>query len=214
MSKIRFTPKARVTSAPGFWARKTLSRYTAASQAPTDHAVAEQFHTRAGEVRELVTDLISGGLSEGADTALSALAEEDMVDFCILVDLAEPVHIPTVEPLAEGNRLALAQFLDQEPWHSLAVDHDITVALAQLDSIGTQPAQARWYRYAPGLFDLLASIFDRASKEQFMRFVGEYQVLAERDQIRLSDDAQELFRTMVDKAAHEHGLGNVLSSRG
>ena len=60
-----------------------------------------------------------------------------------------------------------------------------------------------------GLFDLLASIFDRASKEQFMRFVGEYQVLAERDQIRLSDDARELFQTMVDKAAHEHGLGNL-----
>jgi hypothetical protein len=211
MSKIHFTPKAKVTSAPGFWARKSLSRYTAASKGPDDQAVAEQFHARAAEVRDLVTDLISGGLSEGAETALAALAEEDMVDFCILVDLAEPVTIRNVEPLSEDNRQYLEQFLDQEPWHSLAVDHDIMVALALLDSIGTQPAEARWYRYAPGLFDLLASIFDRASKEQFMRFVGEYQVLAERDQIRLSDDARELFQTMVDKTAHEHGLGNLLT---
>ncbi len=205
MSKTHFYPKLRPTTAPGFWSRRELHKQ---HQRIDDSEVAALFRKQAIALREQLSDLLVGGLSEGVETALSALAEEEMVDFCIMVDLAEPIELRGVEPLPEAQRAALAQFLDQEPWHSLAVDHDITIALALLDSIGVQPRQARWYRYAPGLFDLLARIFDQGNKEQFQRFVGEYRSLAERDHIRLSDDAQTMFNRLVNETAHRHGLGD------
>ncbi len=207
MSKTHFTPRFPPTQTPGFWLRRELTRQSH-RVAVADDEIAAQFQSRAQELRVELIDLLAAGLSDGVCVALSALAEEDMVDFCIMVDLAEPVALNGVEPLPEHTRQLLAQFLDDEPWHSLSVDHDITVTLALLDSVGVQPAQAHWYLYAPGLFDLLGRTCARASKEQFMRLVGEYQALAERDQIRLSDDAQELFNGLINQTAHRHGLGN------
>ena len=84
-----------------------------------DDALADQFAARAAEVRSQVEFLLGGGLTEGAEAALGALAEEDMVDFCIMVDLAGGVTIGGLEPLDPQTQLHLSEFLDQEPWRSL-----------------------------------------------------------------------------------------------
>src|SRR5262244_2079597 len=88
-----------------------------------DRALAEEFASRASDLRSQVSFLLSGGLTEGAIEALGALAEEDMVDFCILVDLAAGIPIGGIEPLDAETRLHLTEFLDEEPWRSLAVDN-------------------------------------------------------------------------------------------
>lgn len=51
-----------------------------------------------------------------------------MGDFCIMVDLAQAVAIPGVEPLGKDTVEHLREFLETEPWHSLLVDNDVTVA--------------------------------------------------------------------------------------
>jgi hypothetical protein len=69
-------------------------------RAREDRALAERFAARALEVREEVEFLLAGGLTEGAEVALGAFAEEDLVDFSIMVDLAASVPIEGVPPLA------------------------------------------------------------------------------------------------------------------
>lgn len=139
-----------------------------------DQALAEAFSSRAAEVHAQVTFLLSQGFSEGANESLSALAEGDMVDFCVMVDLAGAVHIPGVAPLDEGTRLHLEEFLDQEPWHSLAVDNDITITLATIEDLLERMATGEpWYHVSPQLPVTLATLMDRVDREQFMRFAGE-----------------------------------------
>jgi len=139
-----------------------------------DETLAEAFSSRAAEVHSQVTFLLGNGFSEGAGEALTALAEGDMVDFCVMVDLASTVAIPGVAPLDEDTRLHLDEFLDQEPWHSLAIDNDITITLATIeDLLVRMVAGAPWYRVSPQLPVTLANLLDRVDREQFIRFAGE-----------------------------------------
>jgi hypothetical protein len=140
------------------------------AMAVEDRALAEQFAARAAQVRSAVDFLLSGGLTEGASEALAALAEEDMVDFCILVDLAGGVAIDGVAPLDAQTRLHLSEFLDQEPWRSLAVDNDITVALAMVEETVARSDREAWYRTSPQLPVTLANLMDRVDREQYQRF--------------------------------------------
>lgn len=145
----------------------------ASALAVADHALAEEFAARAEEVGSQVIFLLSAGLTEGAAAALGALAEEDMVDFCIMVDLAEGTLIGNVTPLDAQTRLHLQEFLDQEPWHSLLIDNDITVALAMIEDILARSEQAPWYEVSPQFPVTLANLMDRVNREQYLRFAGE-----------------------------------------
>src|SRR5262249_4572691 len=111
---------------------------------PDDRVVAEEFATRAGEVRTQASFLLGGGVTDGAVEALGALAEEDMVDFCILVDLAAGMQIAGVAPLDAQTQRNLGEFLDREPWRSLAVDNDITIALAMIEDVLAGGAGTPW----------------------------------------------------------------------
>lgn len=141
--------------------------------ATEDQALSESFSERAAELRSQVSFLLSGGLTEGAIEALSALAEEDMVDFCIMVDLAGAIDIADVDPLEAETQLHLSEFLDQEPWRSLAVDNDMTVALAMVEDILLQSTSVPWYRVSPQLPVTLANLMDRVNREQYLRFAAE-----------------------------------------
>lgn len=146
-----------------------------------DATLAEAFAARAAEVHSQVTFLLAKGFSEGAAEALTAMAEGDMVDFCAMVDLAGAVAIPGVVPLGEDTRLHLEEFLDQEPWHSLAVDNDITITLATIEDLLVRMVDgATWYRVSPQLPVTLANLMDRVDREQFMRFAGELGVRQQR----------------------------------
>ncbi len=143
------------------------------AKSPADREIADAFAARAAEVRSQVAFLLGGGLTDGAVEALGALAEEDMVDFCIMVDLAMAVAIPDVEPLDATTQLHLREFLDGEPWRSLAIDNDITIALAMIEDLLQGDADTPWYRTSPALPALLANLMDRVDREQFARFAGE-----------------------------------------
>ena len=204
MPNIRFT-KNHHSSSLRFWTWREFNRRMQTAR-EDDAAQAEEFATRAAEVREEVTFLLSAGLSEGAEEALNALAEGDMNDFCILVDLAEPIDIPDVEPLDEEVRKQLHNFLDGEPWHSLVIDNDITVTLASLDAIGANPTNRPWYEQAPHLVELMARLLDQVNKEQLMRLVGEYNALAERDHLHLPTELATVFESLVHNACQRLGL--------
>lgn len=206
MPKIDFTPKHKVT--PNLWRWREANRRLHATE-EVDHQQQTEFSDRAAEVRADLEFLLSRGLSLGAQESLGALAEGDMVDFCIMVDLAEPVDIPGVEALPKSIRADLASFLDQEPWRSLALDHDITVAVALLDSVGSEMTDAPWYRHTPGLFDLLGHVLSQVDKEQLLRLVGEYNALAERDHLSFSDDVFALLQTLIQQASRRLGLPDM-----
>ena len=206
MPKIEFTPKHVAT--PNLWRWREVNRRLA-STAETDRRQQTEFSERAAEVRSDLEFLLGAGLSSGAEESLAAVAEGDMVDFCIMVDLAEPIDIPGVEPLPKVVRASLQRFLAEEPWRSLIVDHDITVAVALLDSIGAEVADAPWYRHTPGLFDLLSHVLTGVNHEQLLRFVGEYNALAERDHLSFSDDVFGLLQTLVQQATKRLGIADV-----
>lgn len=205
MPKIRFT-KNHDSSSLRFWTWRELNRrMQTAKQA--DDELADAFAERAQEVRDEVEFLLgAGGLSEGAEQALNSLAEEDMTDFCIMADLAEPIDIPGVTPLPEETRKHLHNFLDGEPWHSLVIDNDITVALASLDSIGASASNRPWYEQAPHLVEMIARLLDQVNKEQLIRFVGEYNALAERDHLHLPSELAAAFESLVHSATQRLGM--------
>lgn len=170
-----------------------------------DQALAEAFASRAAEVHAQVTFLLSQGFSEGANESLAALAEGDMVDFCVMVDLAGAVEIPDVAPLDESTRRHLEAFLDQEPWHSLAIDNDITINLATIEDLLARMANGEpWYHVSPQLPATLASLMDRVDREQFMRFAGE---LTNR-QLQVRNAAQQLgfLNEIITAGAHRVGV--------
>jgi hypothetical protein len=145
-----------------------------------DRALADEFAARAEEIRSQVDFLLGGGLTDGASEALGSLAEEDMVDFCIMVDLAGGVEIGGVAPLDAQTRLHLAEFLDEEPWRSLSVDNDITIALAMIEEILVGSDQEPWYRTSPQLPVTVANLMDRVDREQYLRFAGEFEARLQR----------------------------------
>jgi hypothetical protein len=167
-----------------------------------DQTLAEAFSSRAAEVHAQVKFLLSQGFSEGANESLAALAEGDMVDFCVMVDLAGAVDIPGVAPLDESTRLHLEEFLDQEPWHSLAIDNDITIALATIEDLLERMANGEpWYHVSPQLPVTLATLMDR---EQFMRFAGE--LTGRQQHVRNSAERLRFLNEIIIAGAHRVGV--------
>lgn len=205
MPKIQFTKKTRHSDSLQFWAWRDLNRRLKTSH-EEDENLSQRFSEQAQEIRNEIEFLLGGGLSEGARESLAAVAEGDMADFCIMVDLAAAIDIPNVTPLSEQTRKQLEIFLDDEPWHSLAIDNDIVVALALLDDVGSISTNKPWYHYAPGLIVTVASVLDRCNAEQFARFVGEYNSLAMRDHLQLPTDVVGLLREIVTQSAQRLGV--------
>ena len=170
-----------------------------------DQALAEAFSSRAAEIHAQVTFLLSQGFSEGANESLAAMAEGDMVDFCVMVDLVGAVDIPDVAPLDESTRRHLEAFLDQEPWHSLAVDNDITITLATIEDLLERMATDEpWYHVSPQLPATLANLMDRVDREQFMRFAGE---LTNRQQhVRNAAERLGFLNEIIIAGAHRVGV--------
>src|SRR5262245_48766135 len=170
-----------------------------------DGALADEFAARAADIRSQVVFLLGGGLTEGADEALGTLAEEDMVDFCIMVDLAAGIPISGIEPLDAETRLHLTEFLDEEPWRSLVVDNDITIALATIEEMLLQADEAPWYRIAPQLPVTLANLMDRVNREQYIRFAGELESRLKRHR-DLASDGIVIIREIVRAGARRVGV--------
>ena len=187
-----------------FWTwRDDLHRRLAATR-QEDAAHRAAFAGRAAELAAEVAFVLGNGLNEGAVQALEALAEQDMADFCIMVDLAAAVAIDDVPPLDAETRLHLAEFLDNEPWHSLMVDHDLTVAVAMVEAVVA--AGAAWYETSPNLVRVTARMLDQANAEQVQRFVGELNALGEATGTRIPDDAAEILDYIVSAAARRLGI--------
>ena len=112
-----------------FWTWRDNIHQRLASTQREDEAHHAAFVARAYELRDEIEFLARNGLNEGAEESLGTLAEQDMADFCIMVDLSADVEIEGVAKLTHETRQHLQEFLDSEPWHSLTVDTDLTVAL-------------------------------------------------------------------------------------
>jgi hypothetical protein len=170
-----------------------------------DRDLAEEFAARAADLRSQVSFLLSGGLTEGATEVLGTLAEEDMVDFCILVDLAAGVAITGTTPLDAETRLHLTEFLDEEPWRSLAVDNDITIALATIEDMLLKSNETPWYRTAPQLPVTLANLMARVNREQYIRFAGELEARLRQHRGHTSDGIV-IVREIVRAGARRVGV--------
>ena len=129
-----------------------------------------------------------------------------MADFCIMVDLAADVAIDDVAPLEPETRLHLAEFLDNEPWHSLMVDTDLTVALAMIEDLAAGGDTRPWYEVSPDLVRVTARVLDQANAEQIRRFAGELNALHEASGTSVPADAAEIIGYIVENAANRLGL--------
>lgn len=167
---------------------------------------AEYFCNRALELRELVVDLLGGGYTEGVEQALGDIAEEDTVDFCILVDLANQVDIPDVEALEDEDAEKLQQFIHSEPWRSLEVDTHINVCLAMLRAYGESEAETIWHMGDPHLLRTMSRAFETTNSEQLGRFVADINALAKRADINFDHELQAIARAGADNAAHRLGI--------
>lgn len=167
---------------------------------------AEYYLTRAQEIRDVVSDVLAAGLSEGAEQALTDLAEEDSVDFCILVDLASDVSIPEVEPLAEETAAKLLQFLQREPWRSLEVDTEIAVCLAMLRAYGESEEETIWHMGDPHLLKSISRAFDGVNSEQLGRFVAEINALHTHPKIHFDVELKALAVASAENAAARLGV--------
>ena len=185
-----------------FWTWRDLTH----QQVAHDDDDAAAFTERAEELRSEVEFLLSGGLSEGAEEALGALAEQDMSDFCIMVDLSQEMDLPGVTPLAKTTRKHLEQFLDHEPWHSLMVDTDLTVALAMYENLAMREDNLPWYEVSPNLVRITARVLDQANVEHLQRFAGELEAMHDHSALDLPPAVAELALYLVDSAAHRLGI--------
>ena len=176
------------------------------SAADADAALSDAFSRRAVEVRESVEFVLNNGLNEGAETALGTVAEEDMGDFCIMVDLAQNVAIPGVEPLGKNAAEHLREFLETEPWHSLLVDNDVTVAIAMLEDVSVRSDEGPWYRVCPNMVRVMAAVLDEVNAEQMQRLMGEIGALQDRTGVRLPDDVLGLVENLVHTNANRLGI--------
>ena len=185
-----------------FWTWRDLTH----QQVAHDDDDAAAFTERAEELRGEIEFLLSGGLSEGAEEALGALAEQDMSDFCIMVDLSQEMDLPGVTPLANTTRKHLEQFFDHEPWHSLMVDTDLTVALAMYEDLAMREDNLPWYEVSPNLVRITARVLDQANAEHLQRFAGELEALHDHSALELPPAVAELARYLVDSASHRLGI--------
>ena len=162
---------------------------------------AEYFVDRASEIRDQLEFVLANGLNEGAEASLGELAEEDMVDFCIMADLANHVDIPGVEQLAPETARCLEQFFVNDPWHALMADVEINVCLAMLRAYGESEGETIWHLNDPYLLTAISRALDDCNEEQLGRFVAETQTLAERSDIVWDDELNELMAVCVNRAA-------------
>ncbi len=186
------------------WRDSLHQRLAATHEEDASHHAA--FVARARELREEIEFLARNGLNEGAEEALGTLAEQDMADFCIMVDLAADVSIDGVTPLDAETRLHLAEFLDNEPWHSLMVDTDMTVALAMIEDVAASAEGRAWYEVSPNLMRVTARVLDQANAEQVRRFAGELNALHAAGGASVPGDAAEIIGYIVAQAAGRLGL--------
>ena len=162
---------------------------------------AEYFVNRASEMRDELEFVLRNGLNEGAEASLGELAEEDMVDFCIMADLANHVDIPGVGPLAPETARCLEQFFDNDPWHALMADVEIIVCLAMLRAYGESDEETIWHRNDPYLLTAISRALDDCNEEQLGRFVAETHSLAERNDVQWDEELGELMAVCVNRAA-------------
>ena len=167
---------------------------------------ADAYCARAEEIRDIIAQVLHAGFSTGAEQALTDLAEEDSVDFCIMVDLANHVDIPGIEPLDKEDTIHLLQFLEAEPWRSLVVDTEIAVSLAMLRAYGESEEETIWYMGDPHLLSTLSKTFESVNKEQFGRFIAEINSLCRDRGLRFDDELMALSRASANRAADRLGL--------
>ncbi len=204
MSRTHYANPHRHLPSSRFWRWRDLNRQMVQAQ-KEDAALAAQFDERAAQLAEQVQFLAGAGLTDGARAALASLAEQDMADFCILVDLADPGFAQRWPELSPQAREALAAFVAEEPWRSLIVDHDITIALALLDEVCGLHTDRPWYDYAPGLAAITGRALNKAHTDQLARFVGEFNVLAQRDDLQIPADFAGVLQAQVGAAASRLG---------
>lgn len=162
---------------------------------------AEYFCDRAREMREEIEFVLANGLNEGAEDSLGELAEEDMVDFCIMADLANHVDIPGVEPLSAETARCMEQFLANDPWHALLADAEIVVCLAMLRAYGESERDTIWHRNDPYLLTAISRALDDCNEEQLGRFVAETDALAQRNDIAWDEELADLMTVCINRAA-------------
>ncbi len=184
------------------WRLDLLDRH----QREVDAALSEEFSQRAGEVREQLVFLLDNGLTEGAEASLAAVAEQDMGDFCIMVDLAQRVAIPQVDPLDRGIVEPLQEFLNHEPWHSLQVDNDVTVAIAMLEDVAARADEGPWYRVCPNMVRVVARVLDQVNKEQMQRFAGEIEAIHKRSGLQHPADVKALVQNLLQSNSIRLGI--------
>lgn len=165
----------------------------------------EDMVRRAQELRDEIVFLLKNGLNEGAQATLATLAEEDMSDFCIMVDLAEGLPIEDVAPLDHDEQAQLAAFLAEDPWRSLAVDIDTTVAIAVIEDAASN-GDAAWYDTAPNLIGVVARVLDNVNSEQLGRFAGELSSLHQRTGVTITPDLLEQLDFLMRQAASRIGV--------
>lgn len=189
-----------------FWAWRDSLHQRLSTTHAEDAAHHDAFVARAQELRDEIEFLARNGLNEGAEEALGTLAEQDMADFCIMVDLAADVSMEGVDPLDAETRLHLTEFLDNEPWHSLAVDTDMTVALAMIEDVAVGTEGRPWYEVSPDLMRVTARVLDQANAEQVRRFAAELNALHDASGTSVPADAAEIIGYIVEQAAARVGL--------
>ena len=170
----------------------------------------DYFCARAQELRELLSDLLSAGLSEGAEAALTDLCEGDVVDFCITQDLAAQVDIPDVVELPESQAAALSLFLEHEPWHSLVVDTHINVCLAMLRAYGEDESATMWHMGDPHILRTLSDTFERVDREQLGRLAAEINSLAGRVDMHFDQELKALVVACGERACQRLRVAPVV----
>ena len=171
-----------------------------------DQQLLESFASRAQEIADSVRFVLQSGLSGGAEESLGAMAEQDMGDFCIMVDLAQGVPLPGVSALDKDTSEHLREFLDHEPWHSLLVDNDITVGIAMLEDVASRADEGPWYQVCPNMARVVAAVLDQANAEQLQRFAGEIEALGKRNEVALPRDAAAIIENLVHSNAERLGI--------
>ena len=157
-------------------------------------------------MRERIVFLLENGLNEGAEASLAAMAEEDMGEFCIMVDLAQGVSIPGIVPMQKETAEHLQEFLDHEPWHSLQVDNDVTVTIAMLEDVSVRADEGPWYEICPNMARVAAATLDQVNKEQMQRFAGEISAIRERTGVGPTQDVMALLQNLIHANATRLGM--------
>lgn len=171
---------------------------------------AEYYCDRAGELHEELEFILSSGLNEGAEASLTHLAEEDIVDFCIMADLANHVDIPGVRSLSIETARCLEQFIASEPWHALLADTEIMVCLAMLRAYGENEEDTVWHVNEPYLLTAISRALDDCNEEQLGRFVAETNALAKLSDIIWDDELNDLMTVCANRAAQRLGVKHPL----